>query len=107
MSSSSSPAIEPDTPDLICQLDNVQGMVDALTCVRWKRHQVFISILPKFNLGFFFDFLKTSPFPGCFSRIIWTRNSFDCWRIRLSSSQSLSSTRGIDFWVYLKFSKPL
>ncbi|CAH8276252.1 unnamed protein product [Arabidopsis lyrata] len=39
MSSSSSPAIEPDTPDLICQLDNVQGMVDALTCVRWKRHQ--------------------------------------------------------------------
>ncbi|XP_010434621.1 PREDICTED: uncharacterized protein LOC104718555 [Camelina sativa] len=39
MSLSSSPAIEPDTPDLICQLDNVQGMVDALTCVRWKRHQ--------------------------------------------------------------------
>ncbi|KAL6348660.1 hypothetical protein AAG906_016191 [Vitis piasezkii] len=26
-------------PDLVCQLDNVQGMVDALTAVRWKRHQ--------------------------------------------------------------------
>ncbi|CAO2838022.1 unnamed protein product [Amaranthus hypochondriacus] len=26
-------------PDLICQLDNVQGFVDALTSVRWKRHQ--------------------------------------------------------------------
>ncbi|ESQ55644.1 hypothetical protein EUTSA_v10025847mg [Eutrema salsugineum] len=36
---SSSPAIEPDAPDLVCQLDNVQGMVDALACVRWKRHQ--------------------------------------------------------------------
>ncbi|KAL1200639.1 hypothetical protein V5N11_019826 [Cardamine amara subsp. amara] len=36
---SSSPAIEQDAPDLVCQLDNVQGMVDALTCVRWKRHQ--------------------------------------------------------------------
>ncbi|KAF3489436.1 hypothetical protein F2Q69_00056902 [Brassica cretica] len=35
----SSPAIEPDAPDFVCQLDNVQGMVDALTCVRWKRHQ--------------------------------------------------------------------
>ncbi|CAG7883772.1 unnamed protein product [Brassica rapa] len=35
----SSPAMEPDAPDLVCQLDNVQGMVDALTCVRWKRHQ--------------------------------------------------------------------
>ncbi|KFK22684.1 hypothetical protein AALP_AAs42556U000600 [Arabis alpina] len=39
MSSSSSPAIEEDAPDLVCQLDNVQGMVDALSCVRWKRHQ--------------------------------------------------------------------
>ncbi|XP_010677340.2 uncharacterized protein LOC104893006 [Beta vulgaris subsp. vulgaris] len=26
-------------PDLVCQLDNVQGFVDALTSVRWKRHQ--------------------------------------------------------------------
>ncbi|XP_050232516.1 uncharacterized protein LOC126681145 [Mercurialis annua] len=35
---SSSP-IEPDTADLVCQLDNVQGIVDALSAVRWKRHQ--------------------------------------------------------------------
>ncbi|KAL3817918.1 hypothetical protein ACJIZ3_003823 [Penstemon smallii] len=26
-------------PDLICELDSVQGIVDALTSVRWKRHQ--------------------------------------------------------------------
>ncbi|KAF8379936.1 hypothetical protein HHK36_027401 [Tetracentron sinense] len=35
----SSSAVEADTPDLVCQLDNVQGMVDALSSVRWKRHQ--------------------------------------------------------------------
>ncbi|OVA04747.1 Rad1/Rec1/Rad17 [Macleaya cordata] len=35
----SSSAVEPDFPDLVCQLDNVQGMVDALSSVRWKRHQ--------------------------------------------------------------------
>ncbi|KAM7254157.1 hypothetical protein ACFE04_031839 [Oxalis oulophora] len=35
MSSSSSA----DEPDLVCQLDNVQGIVDALSAVRWKRHQ--------------------------------------------------------------------
>ncbi|XP_010940947.1 uncharacterized protein [Elaeis guineensis] len=28
-----------DAPDLVCQLDSVQGMVDALSSVRWKRHQ--------------------------------------------------------------------
>ncbi|XP_042441975.1 uncharacterized protein LOC122027150 isoform X4 [Zingiber officinale] len=28
-----------DSPDLVCQLDCVQGMVDALSSVRWKRHQ--------------------------------------------------------------------
>ncbi|KQK19725.1 uncharacterized protein LOC100829058 [Brachypodium distachyon] len=28
-----------DAPDLVCQLDCVQGMVDALSSVRWKRHQ--------------------------------------------------------------------
>lgn len=37
----SSSAVEPEAPDLVCQLDNVQGMVDALSSVRWKRHQVF------------------------------------------------------------------
>lgn len=35
----SSSAIEADTSDLVCQLDNVQGIVDALSTVRWKRHQ--------------------------------------------------------------------
>ncbi|CAK9145302.1 unnamed protein product [Ilex paraguariensis] len=35
----SSSAIDSESPDLVCQLDNVQGMVDALTSVRWKRHQ--------------------------------------------------------------------
>ncbi|CAL9064278.1 uncharacterized protein LOC135680498 [Musa acuminata AAA Group] len=28
-----------DAPDLVCQLDCAQGMVDALSSVRWKRHQ--------------------------------------------------------------------
>ncbi|KAK9275526.1 hypothetical protein L1049_022793 [Liquidambar formosana] len=35
----SSSAVGAEAPDLVCQLDNVQGMVDALTAVRWKRHQ--------------------------------------------------------------------
>ncbi|KVH95189.1 Rad1/Rec1/Rad17, partial [Cynara cardunculus var. scolymus] len=35
----SSSVVEPESPDLVCELDNVQGMVDALTSVRWKRHQ--------------------------------------------------------------------
>ncbi|XP_071703760.1 uncharacterized protein [Rutidosis leptorrhynchoides] len=34
----SSSAVETE-PDLVCELDNVQGVVDALTSVRWKRHQ--------------------------------------------------------------------
>ncbi|KAK6947394.1 Rad1/Rec1/Rad17 [Dillenia turbinata] len=34
-----STGMETDGPDLVCQLDNVQGMVDALSAVRWKRHQ--------------------------------------------------------------------
>ncbi|CAI9095310.1 OLC1v1031231C1 [Oldenlandia corymbosa var. corymbosa] len=37
--SSSTRHADGDTPDLVCQLDNVQGIVDALTSVRWKRHQ--------------------------------------------------------------------
>lgn len=40
-----SSATDSDAPDLVCQLDNVQGMVDALTAVRWKRHQVRLSSL--------------------------------------------------------------
>ncbi|XP_075496605.1 LOW QUALITY PROTEIN: uncharacterized protein LOC142533651 [Primulina tabacum] len=36
---SSSVAEEVEVPDLVCELDCVQGVVDALTSVRWKRHQ--------------------------------------------------------------------
>lgn len=39
MNSSAAIDADADAPDLICQLDNVQGTVDALTSVRWKRHQ--------------------------------------------------------------------
>lgn len=39
----SSSALQNDAPDLVCQLDNVQGIVDALSSVRWKRHQVSLS----------------------------------------------------------------
>ncbi|KNA19768.1 hypothetical protein SOVF_058380 [Spinacia oleracea] len=35
----SSPSMDATIPDLVCQLDTVQGFVDALTSVRWKRHQ--------------------------------------------------------------------
>ncbi|KAI4314504.1 hypothetical protein L6164_027407 [Bauhinia variegata] len=31
--------MEEEAPDLLCQLENVQGLVDALSAVRWKRHQ--------------------------------------------------------------------
>ncbi|XP_071918384.1 uncharacterized protein [Coffea arabica] len=37
--SSSAIDADGDALDLVCQLDNVQGIVDALTSVRWKRHQ--------------------------------------------------------------------
>lgn len=33
-----------DAPDLVCQIDCVHGMVDALSSVRWKRHQVRCSL---------------------------------------------------------------
>lgn len=36
----SSSAADTEAPDLVCHLDNVQGLVDAFTAVRWKRHQV-------------------------------------------------------------------
>ncbi|XP_006655751.1 uncharacterized protein LOC102716787 [Oryza brachyantha] len=37
--SSSTSGRDDDAPDLVCQIDCVHGMVDALSCVRWKRHQ--------------------------------------------------------------------
>lgn len=42
--SSSAMNADGDGPDLVCQLDNVQGVVDALTSVRWKRHQVLLNL---------------------------------------------------------------
>ena len=38
--SSSTSVRDDDAPDLVCQIDCVHGMVDALSSVRWKRHQV-------------------------------------------------------------------
>ncbi|CAL5036502.1 unnamed protein product [Urochloa decumbens] len=37
--SSSTSGRDDDAPDLVCQIDCVHGMVDALSTVRWKRHQ--------------------------------------------------------------------
>ncbi|XP_062227945.1 uncharacterized protein LOC133926169 [Phragmites australis] len=37
--SSSTSGRDDDAPDLVCQIDCVHGMVDALSSVRWKRHQ--------------------------------------------------------------------
>lgn len=31
--------MDEEAPDVLCELENVQGLVDALTAVRWKRHQ--------------------------------------------------------------------
>ncbi|KAL0329047.1 UNVERIFIED_CONTAM: hypothetical protein Sradi_4891400 [Sesamum radiatum] len=39
MSSPAAVDTEAEGPDLVCELDSVQGIVDALTSVRWKRHQ--------------------------------------------------------------------
>ncbi|RYQ96145.1 hypothetical protein Ahy_B08g091705 [Arachis hypogaea] len=30
---------EEERPELVCQLEHIQGLVDALSAVRWKRHQ--------------------------------------------------------------------
>uniref|UniRef100_A0A0A9AJ85 Uncharacterized protein n=1 Tax=Arundo donax TaxID=35708 RepID=A0A0A9AJ85_ARUDO len=37
--SSSSSGHDDDAPNLVCRIDCVHGMVDALSCVCWKRHQ--------------------------------------------------------------------
>lgn len=42
--------MEEEAPDLVCQLENVQGLVDALSAVRWKRHQVILSFFSIFPL---------------------------------------------------------
>ncbi|KAL3630089.1 hypothetical protein CASFOL_023073 [Castilleja foliolosa] len=39
MSSSAALRTEAEVPDLVCELDSIQGIVDSLTSVRWKRHQ--------------------------------------------------------------------
>jgi hypothetical protein len=44
--STSTPGRDDDAPDLVCQLDAVHGMVEALSSARWKRHQVRRSVPP-------------------------------------------------------------
>ncbi|GER43692.1 damaged DNA binding protein [Striga asiatica] len=39
MSSSAAAETDAEVPDLVCELDSVQGIVDSLTAVRWKRLQ--------------------------------------------------------------------
>lgn len=99
----SSSAVEAEAPDLVCELDNVQGIVDALTSVRWKRHQVSITLFRllshififclilsdcnEFNF-FFLEFTQ----PGRRRRIIGTRHSDNRRGNQLSSGQSLFTT---------------
>lgn len=40
-----------ETADIVCKIDNMQGMVDALSAVRWKRHQVLFLLMPPVGLG--------------------------------------------------------
>lgn len=58
----SSSAIEPEAPDLVCQLDNVQGMVDAFSAVRWKRQQVWAQQKNQRVSGVIFFLLFSLPF---------------------------------------------
>ncbi|CAN0908146.1 hypothetical protein LINGRAHAP2_LOCUS25145 [Linum grandiflorum] len=51
----SSSAVEREAPDLVCQLENVQGMVDALSAVRWKRHQDAVVELSEYGIVFILD----------------------------------------------------
>lgn len=60
MSSSAAVETEAEAADLVCELDSVQGIVDALTSVRWKRHQViilFLLRLSSFSLLFLFQYI--------------------------------------------------
>ena len=109
--SMSSSAVEPEAPDLVCQLDNVQGMVDALTAVRWKRLQVGSHPHPLFSSHIFlgtFPWLPSDWFSLRYSGrnrgVVRTRRRFHCGGNRLSSGQSLSSARGTRFQLFLSFS---
>ena len=87
----SSSAIDGEAPDLVCQLDNVQGIVDALTAVRWKRHQVspFSFSLCVFNKRRVF--LIQCQKSGRRGGIVGARRRFNRGGKQLSSGQSLSS----------------
>ncbi|CAN1173632.1 Cell cycle checkpoint protein RAD1 [Linum perenne] len=50
-----SSTVEPEVPDLVCQLENVQGMVDALSAVRWKRHQDAVVELSEYGIVLVLD----------------------------------------------------
>lgn len=58
--------------DLRCLLDNVQGMVDALTCLRWKKQQVRCCSLHNSCL-FFSSFLGLLEYWGVVDG--WTESS--------------------------------
>uniref|UniRef100_A0A453QJ07 Uncharacterized protein n=1 Tax=Aegilops tauschii subsp. strangulata TaxID=200361 RepID=A0A453QJ07_AEGTS len=72
MSSSTTSGQGDDAPGLVCVVDCVHGMVDALSCVRWNKHQLFAEYdygaegRPRFglSLGLLVDCLNMFTVPG-------------------------------------------
>jgi len=87
---------EEEAPDVICELENVQGLVDALIAVRWKRHQVIIT--PASPTPSFFTTHSLTTYLGRCLGVVGTRHRFDRRRRRLPPSQGLSQTRGANFF---------
>jgi len=79
---------EEEAPDLICELENVNGLVDALTAVRWKRQQVIIT--PSSPTPSSFTTHSLTTFLGRCAGVVGTRHRFDRRRKRLPPSQGLS-----------------
>lgn len=109
MRSSTAADSEAEAPDLVCELDSIRGIVDALSSVRWKRHQVcllFLLIYSSLSLSLSLAFLMNVEIYlrlGCSHRIIRTRHSDYCRGNRLSSGQGLLTARGTQsfLWVLL------
>lgn len=53
MSSPAAVETDADAPDLVCELDSIRGIVDALSSVRWKRLQVLFLFFFYLSLAFF------------------------------------------------------
>lgn len=97
MSSSAAVDTQAEAPDLVCELDSVRGIVDALCSVRWKRLQVCIPLLSlSLSLKITHINLRKINQLGCSRRIIRTRHSHNRRGNRLSSGQGLLTTRGMD-----------